>query len=261
MKMTIAKAGRAPALLCLFGLLAGGPANAADGQGLQAQEGWPSPVSDSHHGRVLIDRLEYVWGDDEDEIAWEADAWYGGDYHRLWVEAEGEETVTSGAGGEIEKLDVLYGRLVAPYWDVQAGVGYQREYGPGPDRDRAFAVLGIQGLAPYWFEVDANLRASEDGDLSADLELEYDLLLSQRLILQPRLETSASADEVEEFGVGKGVNGVKLGLRLRYEVRREFAPYVGVTWDRKLGDTADLVEDEGGDIEETALVAGVRMWF
>lgn len=226
------------------------------------KQGWKPPVTESYHGRLLFDRLEYSAGDnDEDTIDWEVMGWYGGDYNRVWLEGEGEDVVSGGEGGAIENLDVLYGRLISAFWDVQAGIGYQREYGPGPDHDRVSAVLGLQGLAPQWFEVDTNLRISEDGDVSADFEAEYDWLLTQRTILQPRFETAYAFDEVEEFGVGQGLNSVKLGLRLRYEIRREFAPYIGISWKRKLGDTADLAEAEGEDDSRTAIVLGVRMWF
>ncbi|NIR58524.1 MAG: copper resistance protein B [Gammaproteobacteria bacterium] len=230
-------------------------------QGRHAPEDWPPSVAEHAYGRVLFDRLEHAEGDEEDTLSWEIEAWYGGDYNRLWVETEGEDVTSGGEGGEIENLDVLYSRLVAPYWDVQAGVGYQGIYGTDADEDRGFAVLGVQGLAPHWFEVDANLRVSDEGDVSADFEAEYDLLLTQRLILQPRFETSVAAGEVEEFGVGEGFNFVKLGLRLRYEIKRELAPYIGVSWNRKLGDTADLAEAEGEDDADTAVVVGVRMWF
>ena len=124
---------------------------------------------------------------------------------------------------------------------------------------RRFGLAGAG--APYWFEVEATAYISEDGDLSAALEAEYDLLLSQRLILQPRFETSIAVQEVEEYGVGQGINDIELGLRLRYEIRREFAPYIGVSWSRKIGETADLAEDEGEDTDVISFVAGVRVWF
>ncbi len=225
-----------------------------------APPGWPEPILDSKpHGFLLFDQLEYQAAEGPDALRWDALAWYGGDYHRVWVETEGEHF--TGGDGEIERIDVEYGRLIAPFWDLQAGFGYQREYGAGPDADRFWAVVGLQGLAPYWFEVDANLRLSEDGDVSADLELEYDLLLTQRLILQPRFETELAAQEVKEFGVGRGFNSVRLGLRLRYEIRREFTPYLGISWARALGETADLAREEGGDIETFSVLGGVRMWF
>jgi copper resistance protein B len=117
------------------------------------------------------------------------------------------------------------------------------------------------GLAPYRFETDADLRISDEGDLSASLESEYDLRLTQRLFLQPRLEVAVSASEVAEFGVGEGLNSVRTGLRLHYEVTRRFAPYVGGYWEKRYGDTADLARDQSDPTEDTGLVAGVRLMF
>jgi copper resistance protein B len=114
---------------------------------------------------------------------------------------------------------------------------------------------------PYRFETDAAAFVSEDGDFSLSLELEYELLLTQRLVLQPRLELNAAAQRVRAWGVGRGLNDLQLGLRLRYEIRREFAPYVGVEWVRRFGDTADLARDEGERVGNLGLVAGVRLWF
>jgi copper resistance protein B len=234
----------------------------AAGVGVHAKPEWPLPMhDDTRYAKLLVDRLEYAAGDSEDTVNWDAQFWYGGDYNRLYIKTEGEDIVSGGSGGEVENLDFLYSRMAARYWDFQAGVGYQRLYGPGEDPERAFAVVGFQGLAPYWFEVDSYLRLSDNGDLSADFETEYDILLTQRLILQPRFATSIAASEVEKFGVGKGFNNVRLGLRLRYEFRREFAPYIGVSWNQLLGDTKDLAASEGEDTSVTSLIVGVRMWF
>ncbi|MBI5016207.1 MAG: copper resistance protein B [Deltaproteobacteria bacterium] len=225
-----------------------------------APVGWTEPVLDSKpHAFVLFDQLEYQHTDAPDALRWDVLAWYGGDVNRLWLETEGEHR--TGGTGEIERIDVEYGRLIAPFWDLQAGLGYQRRYGAGPARERFWAVVGLQGLAPYGFEVDANLRVSDKGDVSADLELEYELLLTQRLILQPRFETELAVQEVEEFGVGRGFNAVGLGLRLRYELRRELAPYVGASWARTLGGAADLARAEGEDVATFSVVGGVRLWF
>ena len=226
-----------------------------------APAGWAEPILDSEpHAFLLFDQLEYQNIEGTDAVAWDALGWYGGDYQRVWIETEGED-LGNGEGGEIERFDVQYGRLIAPFWDVQVGLGYQRAYGDGPDQDRVSAIFGLQGLAPQWFEVDANLRVSEDGDVSADLEAEYDLLLTQRWVLQPRFETEFAFQDVDEFDVASGLNSVRLSLRLRYEIRREFAPYIGVSWSRLLGDTADIARAGGEDVEETAVVAGVRFWF
>jgi len=251
--------------ITLLSLLLAAPGAAlADGQADYAKKrGWAPPVHDhAWTGRMLFDRLEYARGADEDTLNYEFTGWYGGDFNRVWLEGEGEHVLRpSGEGGHLEQTDLLFGHLISPFWDLQAGASYELEYGPGPDHHRVSAVLGLQGLAPQWFEVDSNLRLSEDGDVSADLEAEYDLLLSQRTVLQPRFETRYAFSEVEQFGVGEGLTNVKLGLRLRYEIRREFAPYMGVSWNRKLGRTADLAQAEGGDAARLTALAGVRLWF
>lgn len=131
----------------------------------------------------------------------------------------------------------------------------------GPDRARTFAVIGVQGLAPYWFEVTPALFISDDGDVSARLTASYDLLFTQRFIVQSRIEVNAAAQDARKFGVESGFNDVELGLRFRYEIRREFAPYIGVNWLRKLGDTADLAREEGDDVDALGVVVGFRLWF
>lgn len=221
----------------------------------------PTVMPEAKFAKLMIDRLEYAWGEDEDTVNWDAQFWYGGDINRLWIETEGEDVASGGSGGELEYLDVMYSRRIWPYWDVQAGFGYQRAYGPGPDHDRGSVVVGLQGLAPYWFETDAKLRLNEGGAISAELEFEYDWLFSQRLILQPRFVTYYSSKKEEAFGIGQGINSAQLGLRLRYEIRREFAPYIGVYYRKLFGETADLAEAEGEDTGGAAVVAGVRMWF
>jgi len=255
------KHGRYTALVIL-GVMGSTTAALAQGVGPQAESDWSLPVHDDvTHSQLLMDRFEYQDGDDEDVFAWEGQAWWGGDTHRLVVDSEGEALVSGGDGGEVESFDVQYGYGFSAYWQAKAGLGYQTTFGPGPDRDRASAVVGVQGLAPYWFEVDTGLRVSEDGDAVAEFEGEYEWLFTQRLILQGRADTSYAFSEVPEFGVGEGVNGLTLGLRLRYELAREFAPYIGVRWQDQYGDTADLTRAEGEDTEKTSLVAGVRWWF
>lgn len=221
----------------------------------------PTVMPEAKFAKLMIDRLEYAWGDDEDTLNWDAKFWYGGDYNRLVIETEGEDIQDGGEGGELESFDVLYSRMIDTFWAVQMGAGYQREYGPGPDHERGSLVLALHGLAPYWFETDATLRLNEGGSVSAEVEFEYDWLLSQRLILQPRFTTYLSSEEDEDFGIGQGLNSAQVGLRLRYEFRREFAPYIGVYYNRKFGDTADLAEAEGEHTSGTFVVAGVRMWF
>lgn len=217
---------------------------------------WPRPVMDQQtFAFLLIDRLEYRWQSGADLRVWDIQGWVGGDYNKLWLKSEGEDV----AGGRTEQAEIeaLYARLVAPFWYLQAGL--REDMRPTPSRTSL--VLGVQGLAPYWFDVEAATYLNQKGKLSVRFEAEYDVLLTQRLILQPRFDTAIAASSDRERGVGQGFNSVELGLRLRYEFRRQFAPYIGVTWSRKLGETADFARTEKQDVSETAVVAGVRVWF
>lgn len=227
---------------------------------LPGEEDWPPPVDDTRiYWLLLVDQLEYRANDGEDTFNWDAISWVGGDYERLWIKTEGDVGLDTG-DGEAE-LQLLYGKLISPFFDLQAGIKYDQVYSSDGDPGRASGVIGIQGLAPYLFELDASLFVSQDGDVSARLGAEYQLLLSQRLILQPELETNIAIQQVEEFGVGSGLNDVELGLRMRYEISRQFAPYVGVNWTRKFGDTADLAEEEGESTDNFAFVGGLRLLF
>ena len=215
------------------------------------------PVHDNEIFAVFRgDRLEYHAREGEDTLLWDVQGWVGSDYDKLYFKSEGA-WLTEQEEVEEASVELLYGRNVASFWDLQAGI--RHDFRPKPTR--TFAALGVQGTAPYWFEVDATAYVSEDGDVSADIEVEYDILLSQRLILQPRLETRVAVQGVEENGVGRGINDIELGARLRYEMRREFAPYAGVSWSRKLGETGDLAEEDGEDIDVFGLVFGIKFWF
>jgi copper resistance protein B len=205
---------------------------------------------------VIIDRLEAGFGDDGESYLWDVQGWSGGDINRFWWKSEGEGEF----GGDLEEAEVqaLYSRAVTPFWDVQAGV--RQDFRPDGE-DTTHLVLGVQGLASYWWEVDAAAFLSTEGDLTARVEAEYDQRITQRLILQPRLEIDASASDIPELETGSGLSSVEAGLRLRYEFRKEFAPYVGVEWSRALGDTADYIEARGGEPEDTRFVVGLKAWF
>jgi copper resistance protein B len=247
--------------LALCALLLSAPLAAAVPGAGDVPPAWPDPIEDdAPYGLLLIDRLEYSDNEGPNTLDWEALGWFGGDVNRLWLNTEGAQRL-QGAGREIERLDVSYGRLIAPFWDLQLGVGTQRIDRPGPDAERYSVVASLVGLAPGWFEVDANLRLSEAGGMSANLEAEYELLLTQRLVLQPRFETLVASERVPAFGVGEGLNSVALGLRLRYEIRRQLAPYVGLQWTRRYGESADLARAEHEAVADTAWVAGLRLWF
>jgi copper resistance protein B len=222
---------------------------------------WPKPVEDSQRfGSLLVDKLEYQVAERADILNWDVTGWYGGDYNRLWLKSEGGWRTSGERGGEAQ-VQALYGRLIAPFWDLQAGLRYDQFSGAGFDRSRGFAVIGLEGLAPGWFEFEAALFISQDGDVSVNLTAYYDMLLSQRFVLQPRVDFDAAVQSAEKFGVGEGLNSVGLSLRLRYEITRAFAPYIGVQWLRRFGETADISQLGGGRAENIAVVFGVRLWF
>ncbi|RMF11164.1 MAG: copper resistance protein B [Alphaproteobacteria bacterium] len=205
---------------------------------------------------VLIDRLEYQANAGDQVLLWDAQAWFGGDYNKFWVKTEGEY-LFDGDVFEGAEFQGLYSRAISRFWDLQAGVRHD----VAPDPSRTFGVIGVQGLAPYWFEVDAAAFIDDDGKVEARIEAEYDLLVTQRLIAQPRAELNFALQDVEEFGIGSGLSSIELGLRLRYEIRREVAPYVGVSWNRAIGKTADLARAEGETVDSLSLVTGIRLWF
>lgn len=210
------------------------------------------------HTFVQSEVLEYAPGGINNPIRYDLQGWTGYDINRLWFKTDGEHG-TQANEGETE-LQALYGRLISPYWDAQVGVRFDAHYGEGQTNTRAHLALGLQGLAPYWFELEPTLFVDQRGHVSASLEASYEMLLTQRLILEPRAEVSAAIQEAKDFGVGRGFNDVELGLRMRYEIRREFAPYVGVVWARRLGGTADLAHSSGAPVRELSVVMGLRLW-
>lgn len=212
-------------------------------------------MDDMPMGSLLIQRLESRFRGNDQALGWEAQGWYGTDYQKLRLKLEGERD----AGGPTSdnEVQLLYQRMVADFWDWQVGMRHDDQPGPA----RSYAVLGIQGMAPQWFEVDANLFLSERGDPSLRLESEYELLLTQRLILEPSLEYNLALADDRDIGVGAGGSELEAGLRLRYELRREFAPYVGYVWSKTYGRSGDIARAEGESDEEGYWVAGVRMWF
>ena len=233
--------GRLAALLVGV-LLAAGPAGA-------------SGMDDHILTHFDIERLEYQLRDGADAVAWEAQGWVGNDAGKLWLKTEGERP----RGGDFETAEVqlLYSRPLDDFYDIQGGFRFDAE----PDPRRGYAVLGIQGLAEQFVEVDAAAFVSHRGEVSARLEAEHDLLLTQRLVLQPSVEVNLSAQEVEEREIGAGITDIGLGARLRYEVQREIAPYLGVQWERKLGGTAILARKHGEDPATLSFVTGLRVWF
>lgn len=205
--------------------------------------------------QVMVNIAEYAVRNGRDGYRLDGEAWLGGDSDRLVVKSEGEGDVR-GALGSAE-VRALYSHAIGPYFNLQGGV--RQDIRPTPAR--TYATLGIAGLAPYWFEVEAAAFISTHGELLARLEGYYDQRITQRLILQPRAELNVSAQRVRAVGIGSGLTAADLGLRLRYEIRRELAPYVAVTWERRLGDTARLARASGQDTGGPALALGIRGWF
>ncbi len=209
---------------------------------------------DVTHYYVLFDQLEWQAGDGLSGANWDTNGWIGKDINRLWFRTEGDSE--DGELGDAQ-AHVLYGRAIHPWWDVVAGV--RQDFGPGPAR--TWAAVGIQGLAPYWFEVQATAYVGQSGRTHFRFETEYELLLTNRLILQPQVELEVYGKADPERHIGAGLSSLDTGLRLRYEFRREFGPYVGITWNRKFFGTADLARAAGDGSSAARFVTGVRLWF
>ncbi len=205
--------------------------------------------------RVMLDLAEIRFAGREESYKFEGDAWFGGDIDRLAIKAQGKGRST-GPLHDLE-LKALYSRAIDPYFNLQAGIRHDIR----PDPSRTYAVIGIEGLAPYWFEVDGYAYLSTKGELRASISGEYDQRLTQRLILQPRLELGFSAQDILDIGIGAGFTDAEIGLRLRYEIAREFAPYIGVVHERRFGNTAALARAADKSPSNTSLVVGVRAWF
>jgi copper resistance protein B len=204
-------------------------------------------------GMLLLDQLESSHGKDGNGQTWEAEGWYGNDTNKLWIRTEGDRSRGKLEDGDVE---AFWNRNVATYWSTQLGVRHDLS-----DRGRDWAALGIQGLAPYWFNLEATGYVGPAGRTAARLRAEYELLFTQRLILQPEFEVNAYGKSDPGRRIGSDLSDAQLGLRLRYEIRRQFAPYIGVVWTRRLGATADFARDDQQAILDRQWVAGVRLWF
>lgn len=202
---------------------------------------------------LLLDQLEYVRGDSGDSFAWDGQWRIGRDLNRLWLRSEGER-----AGGKAQgDAELLWGHAFAPFWDSMLGV--RHDFGGGPSRE--WIGMGVQGLAPYKFHVEATAYLGEAGRTAVRLRTEYDFLLTQRLIVAPEIEANLYGKNDPERGIGSGLADAVFGIRLRYEIRREFAPYIGVEWERKFGNTADFARSDNDPVVDHRFVTGVRIWF
>ncbi|MBI2783582.1 MAG: copper resistance protein B [Gammaproteobacteria bacterium] len=205
-------------------------------------------------GKVMFDQLEWRDGAGDGALVWDGEAWLGRDLDKLWFKTEGRRSEGSTKEAEVQ---ALYSRALAPFWDIQ--VGWRSDLQPKPNRN--WLALGARGLAPYWFDTDVTLFADADGRTALRLKARYDLLFTQRLILAPDIEINLHGQDDRATDTGSGLSDVELGLRLRYEIRREFAPYVGVVGWRKFGNSADFARNQGERSDDLELVVGARFWF
>jgi copper resistance protein B len=214
-------------------------------------------------GKVMLDQVEWRGGGatGDARAAWDVQGWYGGDYDKLWVKSEGNY-VGGGSdrparGIQDASVELLWDRVIARWWSLQAGGREDLAGGPA----RTWAAVGVQGLAPQWFETEATFYVGTAGRTAARLKAQYDLLLTQRLVLQPFAEANLYGRSDVSRQIGSGLSNLELSVRLRYEIRRELAPYIGFAWLRRVGSTADLVRAAGDDAGEFQVVAGLRVWF
>ncbi len=203
---------------------------------------------------LMIDQLEYRDADSQNPTVFEGEAWIGKDLNKFWIKADAERV-----GGKTEELELqfLYSRAIAPYWDVQVGV--RRDFRPKPTRD--WFAVGFKGLAPYFFEMDATVFIGDNGRTAFRIEAEYDFLFTQKLILSPEFDANFYGKSDPETDTGSGLSKVSAGIRLRYEIRRQFGPYIGVYWNKKYGETADFARAAGSNVSDTQFVVGIRAWF
>ncbi|WP_026244759.1 copper resistance protein B [Dasania marina] len=204
--------------------------------------------------KVMIDQLEVRDSDEDNPWVLEGQAWLGKDLQKLWLKVDAERV--DGATEELE-LQALYSQAIAPYWDLQ--VGLRRDSKPTPSRN--WAVIGVQGLSPYFFEIDTALFIGESGRSALRVQAEYEILFTQQLILSPEIEANFYGQNDSELGIGSGLSDVQAGLRLRYEIRREFAPYIGINWQKSFGNSADYARSAGHDVQDSQWVVGIRAWF
>jgi len=203
---------------------------------------------------VLVDQFELRAGDGDTPLVWDAEGWVGKDLNKLWIKTDGE--YVDSRFEEVE-LQALYSRAIGTFWDLQ--VGWRGDFRPTPERN--WLAFGIKGLAPYFFDIDVAFFVGENSRTAARLQVDYEILFTQKLILVPEIELNLYGKDDSAVGIGSGFSDSEIGLRLRYEIRREFAPYIGINWIHLYGDTADYAEAEGEDQDDFQFVFGLRAWF
>ncbi len=202
----------------------------------------------------ILDQIETRDVGGDNTLSWDGEGWLGKDLHKIWFKTDGERTASSTDEAE---LQFLYSKAIARYWDFQLGV--RHDFKPSPSR--SWVAIGFKGLAPYFFDIDAAAFIGESGRVALRIGAEYELLITQRLILTPDIEINLYGQNDPDVGIGAGLSDLEVGLRLRYEIRRQFAPYIGVNWTRLFGNTADFANIAGRDTSEAQLVIGLRAWF
>ena len=204
-------------------------------------------------GLFLLDKFETTDADGDSPLNWEMDAWLGKDLNKLWVKSEGEHI-----NSETEQSnELLFSRAISPFWNVQVGLRQDR----ASSVEREFLSAGVQGLAPYLFNSSMSIVAGENEQFGLSAQFEYEAMFTQRLVLSSEIELDFWSENDPEMGIGSGISTTEIGLRLRYEIRREFAPYIGISWSKNYGSTADFAAEEGEEIDSALFVAGVRIWF
>lgn len=208
---------------------------------------------------VLAEQLEYSPAGERRPVKLDALAWYGGAYNRVWARVEGKQATTRRGGQGQAQSELFYGRLVDPYWDAVVGVRVDTEWG-GAQRNRAQLAVGFLGLAPFRFEFEPTMYVSHRGELSGRLEASYQFLLTQWLVAEPEVELNAALQAVPRYDIASGLNDYEMAVRVRYEFRREIAPYVGVSRSRRVGGSRKLADEYGEPVAENRFVVGLRLW-
>jgi len=231
------------------------------GLGKPLPPGWEPAVHDRMSNTfTYFQKAEFRTGDAPDAAVFDSEGWIGGDFERFWWKADGEQETKGAKSGQVE-AQALYSRLVSPFWDFQTGVRIDRQYSGRTRHTTGYFVVGFEGLAPYWFDLEPALFLSEKGKASFQLTSSYDQLLTQRWVIQPRIDLNAALQDDPRRNVAAGFNDVEVSVRLRYDIRRQISPYVGVTWRGVLGATAGLARRTGENISTTSVVFGLRTWF
>lgn len=204
--------------------------------------------------KVMIDQLETRIVDGDDPTVLEATAWIGKDLNKFVIKADIEQV--NGVTHE-QEFQALYSRAVDPYWNFEIGI--RQDQKPTPSKN--WFAIGFEGVAPYWFEIDTALFIGESEQIGFRFAAEYEWMITQRWVLSPEVEFNLHSKDDVVTGVGSGLSDSQIGLRLRYEVKREFAPYIGLNWNNKYGKTATFARNEGESVSSTQIVAGIRAWF